>query len=311
MRAQDGSADAAAATGACETSAFDVEGCRVTLRLAPPAGRPAQPSAAPALPVIYLHVFEGDGGDVWRELLGLGCAGFALAAITPARFDDDMTPWPGPAAFRGAEDFAGGAPRQLDLLERAIMPRVRRELAAMPSPNARDAATAGDTSSCARSSATASPRLWPAIAGYSLASLFAAWAAYASDAFAGVASVSGSLWYPGFAAFAQAHAPRDAVRAAYLSLGDREGRTRNELMRAVDQDTRAVVRALGAHGVTTTFEATSGGHFTDPARRCARGIRWLLDQAAADGASRSLDGDAPGLTSRTPDQGGSGGAALQ
>ncbi|MBM6998912.1 alpha/beta hydrolase [bacterium] len=287
MRAQDGGADAAAATGACETSAFDVEGCRVTLRLAPPAGRPAQPSAAPALPVIYLHVFEGDGGDVWRELLGLGCAGFALAAIAPARFDDDMTPWPGPAAFRGAEDFAGGAPQQLDLLERAIMPRVRRELA------------------------TASPRLWSAIAGYSLAGLFAAWAAYASDAFAGVASVSGSLWYPGFAAFAQTHAPRDAVRAAYLSLGDREGRTRNELMRAVDQDTRAVVRALSAHGVTTTFEATSGGHFTDPARRCARGIRWLLDQAAADGASRSLDGDAPGLTSRTPDQGGSGGAALQ
>lgn len=287
MRAQDGGADAAAATGACETSAFDVEGCRVTLRLAPPAGRPAQPSAAPALPVIYLHVFEGDGGDVWRELLGLGCAGFALAAIAPARFDDDMTPWPGPAAFRGAEDFAGGAPRQLDLLERAIMPRVRRELA------------------------TAAPRLWSAIAGYSLAGLFAAWAAYASDAFAGVASVSGSLWYPGFAAFAQTHAPRDAVRAAYLSLGDREGRTRNELMRAVDQDTRAVVRALGAHGVTTTFEATSGGHFTDPARRCARGIRWLLDQAAADGASGSLDGDAPGLASRATGQGGSGGAALQ
>ena len=287
MRARDGGADAAAVAGACETIAFDVEGCRVTLRLAPPAGRPAQPSAAPALPVIYLHVFEGDGDDVWRELLGLGCAGFALAAIAPARFDDDMTPWPGPAAFRGAEDFAGGAPRQLDLLERAIMPRVHRELATAPA------------------------RLWSAIAGYSLAGLFAAWAAWASEAFAGVASISGSLWYPGFAAFAQTHAPRDAVRAAYLSLGDREGRTRNELMRAVDQDTRSVVRALSAHGVTTTFEATSGGHFTDPARRCARGIRWLLDQAAADGASGSLDGDAPGLTSRTPDQGGSGGAGLQ
>ena len=287
MRARDGGAAAAAVAGACETIAFDVEGCRVTLRLAPPAGRPAQPSAAPALPVIYLHVFEGDGDDVWRELLGLGCAGFALAAIAPARFDDDMTPWPGPAAFRGAEDFAGGAPRQLDLLERAIMPRVRRELATAPA------------------------RLWPAIAGYSLAGLFAAWAAYASDAFAGVASVSGSLWYPGFAAFAQTHAPRDAVRAAYLSLGDREGRTRNELMRAVDQDTRDVVRALVARGVTTTFEATSGGHFTNPARRCARGIRWLLDQAAADGASGSLDGDTPGQASRATSQGGSSDAALQ
>ena len=53
------------------------------------------------------------------------------------------------------------------------------------------------------------------LCGYSLAGLFALWAVYQTDFFAGTAAVSPSVWYPGWLGYAEEH--RALTPAVYLS----------------------------------------------------------------------------------------------
>ena len=116
-----------------------------------------------------------------------------------------------------------------------------------------------------------------ALAGYSLAGLFTAWAATQCSLFERIASVSGSLWYPDFVKYVAANRPNPCVRCAYFSLGDAEPRTRNRAMRSVLEDTRQVAERFEQAGVVTRFELNPGNHFMDEDLRTARGIRWLLE----------------------------------
>ena len=168
---------------------FEVEGEKVTLRATEP---PASTTDAwMRIPVVYLHVFEGDGADVWQRLRKGGKQPMALVAVAPKSWDNDLTPWSSPPVFRGGRPYEGFAIVQLDLLEREIMPQAEALLAQhgmVPS--------------------------FSALAGYSLAGLFAAWAATQSGAFERVASVSGSLWYPDFVNYVAGNGPRPAVQRA-------------------------------------------------------------------------------------------------
>ncbi|MGN0077003.1 MAG: alpha/beta hydrolase-fold protein [Parafannyhessea sp.] len=210
-----------------------------------------EPAGGTELPVVYLHEFKGDGRDVWEACQALGCPPFALAVIPAPNWDDALSPWPAPPTFKGAQPYAGEAAAQLELLTSHVMPAVEEALR------------------------PARPSL-SALAGYSLAGLFAAWAPFVTDAFPRVASVSGSLWYPDFAEFARTHEPASALERAYFSVGDREAKTRNAYLRTVEDRTREVERTLAARGVQTTFELNPGNHFTDEPGRTARGIAWLL-----------------------------------
>ena len=67
-------------------------------------------------------------------------------------------------------------------------------------------------------------------------------------------------------------------RKLYLSLGDREARTRNPMMRPVEDKTRALAAFYEAQGVPTVLEMNPGGHFNEPERRMARGIAWILEE---------------------------------
>ncbi|MCH3948074.1 MAG: hypothetical protein LKE43_04595 [Olsenella sp.] len=131
---------------------FEVEDEKVTLRA---TEQPASTADTwTRVPVICLHVFEGDGADVWQRLREGGRPAMALVAIAPKSWDSDLTPWPCPPVFRGGKPYEGAAAAQLDLLEREIIPQAEALLAQhgmVPS--------------------------FSALAGYSLAGLFAAWAA--------------------------------------------------------------------------------------------------------------------------------------
>jgi predicted alpha/beta superfamily hydrolase len=234
---------------------FEIEGEKATVRAT------EQPSSTADtwthVPVVYLHVFEGDGADVWQRLHE-GCEQpLALVAIEPKSWDNDLTPWPCPPVFRGGRPYEGFAGTQLERLGRAIMPQAEALLAQhgmVPS--------------------------FSALAGYSLAGLFAAWAATQTSAFERVASVSGSLWYPDFVKYVAGNRPNPAVQRAYFSLGDAESRTRNRAMRPVLENTRQVAERFKQLGVVTRFEINPGNHFVDEDLRTARGIRWLLDGSA-------------------------------
>ena len=64
----------------------------------------------------------------------------------------------------------------------------------------------------------------------------------------------------------------------YLSLGDREERTRNPIMAAVGDRIRELHAFLSARGTDCVLEWNQGNHFRDADLRTARAFAWLLNR---------------------------------
>ena len=112
------------------------------------------------------------------------------------------------------------------------------------------------------------------IGGYSLAGLFALWAVYQTDVFAGVAAGSPSMWFPGFVDYMKEH--EIGSRAVYLSLGDKEEKARNPVMSTVGDCIREAHRFLSDADVTCTLEWNQGNHFKEPDLRMAKAFLWTM-----------------------------------
>ena len=175
-----------------------------------------------------------------RDLTGME---FMLVAVHCDSWNNDLSPWKAPAVF-GSSGFGDGAGRTLQFLtEKVIEPPKGRVFY---------------------------------LGGYSLSGLFALWAAYNSDAFEGVAAVSPSVWFPGFSDFCGKNAIR--TKKVYLSLGDKEEKTRNAVMAKVGDAIRDIHGLLEEKGCRCVLEWNSGNHFREPDKRTARGFSWLLKQ---------------------------------
>ena len=201
-------------------------------------------------PVIYLPVVMGDGRDVYDRCRELDCPPFTLVAIGGLDWNRELSPWACDGTVRDAEPFGGQAAGFLDELLNQIIPQVESSLPQPPT--------------------------WRGIAGYSLAGLFALWSLWQTDAFARAASASGSLWFPGFVDYAHGHTMPSAPNAVYLSLGKKEAKTPNRMMRHVLDDTRAMEALLVERGIPTTLELNPGNHFAQTDLRMAHGIHWIL-----------------------------------
>lgn len=211
------------------------------------------------VPVVYIHSFRGNGEDVWREYHRLNdCPPMVLVSVNNpgTGLDDELSPWPAEGVWKGQSPYKGLAAEHLRWMMEECVPQMETQF------GIRD--------------------ILPVIAGYSLAGLFALWAAWSSGYFRRVASVSGSLWYPGFTDFIRDNAPKAGLKEgtglekAYFSLGDRESRTRHPLMSRVDACTAEVVERVRSYGIETTFEWNPGNHFDHPELRMARALAWLL-----------------------------------
>ena len=207
---------------------------------------------AAALPIVYLPVFEGDGAGIWAACHELKCPPFTLVTIGGLDWNRELSPWPCDAITATSEPFDGRAEDFLDELTHKIIPSVEASFSTPP---------------CLR-----------AIAGYSLAGLFALWVCCQTDLFNRAASVSGSLWFPGFAEYLDENLPQDALDVAYLSLGKKEHKTPNRMMREVLTDTKRCEQILQDRGAKTLFERNPGNHFSEPVLRSARGIAWMLER---------------------------------
>ena len=201
-------------------------------------------------PVIYLPVVMGDGSDVYDRCQELDCPPFTLVAIGGLDWNRELSPWACDGTVRDAEPFGGQASEFLDGLLNQIIPQVESSLPCPP--------------------------IWRGIAGYSLAGLFSLWALWQTDVFDRAASASGSLWFPGFIYYAHEHTMPNAPDAVYLSLGKKETKTPNRMMRHVLDDTRALEALLVERGILTTLELNPGNHFAQTDLRMARGIHWVL-----------------------------------
>lgn len=199
-------------------------------------------------PAVYVHMDERESDEAARLLTG---AKLTLIAVDGVDWDAELSPWPEPKAFKGGEDFSGGAKAYLEVLTGKLIPETER--AAGLSPEYR------------------------AIAGYSLAGLFALWSLYETEDFTRAATVSGSLWYDGFLDFMRKNRPVGTPEKVYFSLGDRESATKNQRMATVESRTAEAEKLMSSLGARTVFQMNEGGHFVDAAKRTAAGIRWLVE----------------------------------
>ena len=165
-----------------------------------------------------------------------------LMAIPVSDWFTDLSPWPAPPVF-GRQTFGDGAGQTLQALRESVLDT--------PSASGRRIS----------------------ICGYSLAGLFALWAACQTERFSGVAAVSPSVWYPGWLDYLRAHPLR--AQRVYLSLGDREEKTRNPVMATVGSALRETQALLTAAGIETQLDWNPGNHFVDSDKRTARGMAWL------------------------------------
>ncbi|MBP5433533.1 alpha/beta hydrolase-fold protein [Ruminococcus sp.] len=116
------------------------------------------------------------------------------------------------------------------------------------------------------------------LCGYSLAGLFSLWAFYESQAFNGVISCSGSLWFRNWISYAESHiAPQNS--SVYISLGDREEKARDRVMATVGDCTRRQYELVCNDNNVSChiLEWNGGGHFNEPEKRIAKGIRWCVE----------------------------------
>ena len=189
-------------------------------------------------PALYVHSSVEEAELLARD-------GWTVVAIDGIDWNHDLSPWRAKTVFRGQPDFGGGAREYLRELKDRIIPTVEADI----QPYCR------------------------AIMGYSLAGLFAVYAALETGMFDSVASVSGSMWYPGFAEYAEN--AQWLTGYAYFSVGDKEKNSRNAAFRSIEDCTSAVIRALRSRGTETMFERNPGTHFDDPAGRMLKAARWM------------------------------------
>lgn len=177
-----------------------------------------------------------------KEIQRLTDRNFQLLAVKVNNWNEDLSPWNAEPVF-GKEGFGNGAK---DTLKEVLH-------------------LCGDTDKryC--------------IGGYSLAGLFALWSAGQTDYFAGIAAASPSVWFPGFIKYMQQQKMQS--KCIYLSLGDKEEKTRNTVMACVSDCIRQLYLWLKQEGIQCTLEWNQGGHFKEPDLRTARAFAWVMENS--------------------------------
>ena len=154
-----------------------------------------------------------------------------IVAISEMDWNNDMTPWKSPAVKEG--EFGGRASQFLDRLKGDIFFNLESSLQIR------------------------NPKRY--LIGLSLAGLFSVWAGIMKPLFEGIASISGSFWYDGFAEWILKQEDLKCVRF-YVSMGEKEKETKVKRFANIEEDTMKVVETLMLKGAEVTFEVTEGGH---------------------------------------------------
>ncbi len=193
--------------------------------------------------------------DPFGELLSTICpmedqlAPFTLFCFEVDDWNDQMSPWP-----MNAEGviFGDGGRNTLEWIKSEVIPYIKT---------------------------TFPLTTQMAITGYSLAGLFALWSFYESGLFRAVGCCSGSLWFKGWNDYANgAKVPSDS--AVYLSLGGKESGSGNIITSSIGTQYLLQKKRLeNSKDVRILkYELNQGGHFSNPIKRVAKSIIWLIEE---------------------------------
>ena len=196
-------------------------------------------------PLIILLNFDKAGEEI-ASLVKDNGREFNLIEVTGLRWQDELSPWRHLPVFHGDPGYRGEGFAFLRTLAYVMVPEAAHQFGLNPSSIA--------------------------IAGYSLAGMFALYAGSRSEAFDALLSVSGSLWFEGFVDFVKEQGIAKKVRYVYLSLGENEPRTKNKVLSTVGTKTEELRDYYLSQGVKTDFVWNEGGHFSDENKRIASAI---------------------------------------
>ena len=192
--------------------------------------------------VIMYEIGHEDRNNDYSE------AGVNVASVTVSDWNAELSPWKAEKCFKDGEDFKGEADAFLNCMIETIP--------AFEADNGINAARRG-------------------IMGYSLAGLFCLYAASKTDMFDMAASVSGSLWFDGWIDYLKARSEAYHDMKIYLSVGDREKKTRNVRLASVESNMLATRDILAASGADVICELNEGGHFVKDNTRMLRALKRL------------------------------------
>ncbi|MCR4657007.1 MAG: esterase [Lachnospiraceae bacterium] len=175
-------------------------------------------------------------------------SGFLYAAFKVDNWNDELSPWTADPVF-GREGFKGGAHDTLDFILNELLPSALQKSGLKKAP--------------------------VIIGGYSLAALFSLWCGYQTESFSAVAAASPSVWFPGWTNYINENTAK--THCIYLSLGDKEEKTKNRTMKAVGDNIRLQHQILAREGKETILKWNDGNHFKDIDIRCADAFTWCLE----------------------------------
>ena len=170
-------------------------------------------------------------------------AAFTLVAFRIDNWNTELSPWKAPAVF-GREDFGEGASNTLRYVLEELVPKFKGNRYCL--------------------------------GGYSLAGLFALWSGYQTDVFSSIVAASPSVWFPKWIEYASDNKP--LANTIYLSLGDKEEKTKNQVMAQVGNAIRRQNELLTDQMDNTILEWNPGNHFVDSEKRTAKGFAWVMDK---------------------------------
>ena len=168
-------------------------------------------------------------------------ATFTLVAFRISDWNVELSPWRAPAVF-GREDFGEGASKTLCYVLDELVTRFKGNRYCL--------------------------------GGYSLAGLFALWSGYQTDVFSSIVAASPSVWFPKWIEYATDHKP--LAKSIYLSLGEKEEKTKNPVMAQVGNAIRRQHELLIGQIDNTILEWNRGSHFVDSEKRTAKGFAWVM-----------------------------------
>lgn len=209
------------------------------------------PSSEPDSAIVYMNTFVGESDKVYQALCGMNCPSFTLVAISGLKWEHDMAPWDIPPISEKAAPCTGGADNYLQLLTEEIVPQAEKLVQGVS---------------------------WRGLAGYSLAGLFAVYSLYQTSLFSRIASMSGSLWFPGLMEYITSHEMKKLPGHVYFSLGDLESRTKNPYLKTVRENTENIQGLYARYGIDTFFQLNQGNHYKNAVQRTAAGISWILSR---------------------------------
>lgn len=187
--------------------------------------------------VCYIIMPEGEKDKFLRYIdaasIDHGCS---LVVISGINWNDDLTPWPAPGVFKEKKPFGGKAREFLKSLLTEYILDIEQALGLK------------------------NPKRY--LVGISLSGLFALWTITRTDKFAGIASISGSLWYDGFADYMQQNPPMNPSVKVYMSLGDKEKKSKDERMSQVETLTGQIADSLRQQDISVDYQIVEGTHFS-------------------------------------------------